>query len=727
MRIKGIRLAEAAQANDKGWKLEDLERRYSDGVQADESIYAEMRSNILLVSGDHYSQKKSKLYNTMREPSQDSAIRQRLRVTKNHIHKISRTYQENILSYTPGVAVLPAVETERQDQKAADIGQGIWNHIKNVIRFQDLREDLGQSYVDIGEVAVKGFFDETKGEFLGYEQQVDEQDQPVVDEQGQPVADEARAKFQGEIVIEEIYGFNLFRPLEAKTWAEAEWIGCRKMVAIDDLKNRYGADDERVKKLSEDKEEFVIFDVAKNAYQKAKNQTVWKELFLRPCPQYPHGYFYMWTRSGVFHSGELPFGIFPVVVRPFEKYPTLPRGKSVPIKIARPYQAEINRAGSSQAMAQLTLGDDKLLYQAGTKVAPGKMLPGVRGITYQGQQPLILNGRDGGQFTDYILKQIDEMYRAVMLEEESQENPDQVGDPIALLLRSFRKRKKFAKYSTGFERFLIDVCQLCLDLARVYYDEDRLVKAVGAKERVNMAEFKNMSPLSYRVALEPVDDTIETKLGKHLTLTQALQYVGKQLKPEDIGRILKEMPFVNMKDALGDLTIDQENAENMMLALDRGEQVDSNPYDNHDYLLKRFTKRIREGDFKYLSPQIQDAYKQKIMEHEQALADQQRKILAAKDEYIPTEGPLVKADVYIANPTNPTEQPKRAQIPQRALEWLIKRLDDQGNSLDRLEQLNKQSLVEMAGMIHNQPGAPQAPGFPAPQGNMNAPQVQGRF
>lgn len=709
--------------SDTELRLEDLERLYQDGTQADESIYSEMRSNILLVSGDHYSQKKSRIFST-REPSQDSQQRQRLRVTKNHIHKISRTYQENILSYTPGVAVLPQVETERQDQKAAQIGQGVWEHLKHVINFSDLREDLGQSFVDIGEVAIKGFFDETKGKFLGYAQAVDELGEPAMDQEGKPIADESQAQFEGEIVVEEVYGFNLFRPLEAKDWKEAEWIGVRKMVTIADLKKRYGADDERVQKLAEDKEEFVIFDVSKNAYQKAKDQTVWKEMFLRPCPAYPKGYFYMWTRTGVFHEGELPFGIFPIVVRPFEKYPTLPRGKSVPIKIARPYQAEINRAGSSQAMAQLTLGDDKLLYQSGTKVAPGKMLPGVRGITYQGAPPIVLSGRDGGQYTDYILKQIDEMYRAVMLEEENQETPDQVGDPIALLLRSLRKRKRFAKYASGFERFLVDVCQLCLELARAYYDENRLVQAVGAKERVNMAEFKTIDPISYRIALEPIDDTIETKLGKHLTLTQALQYVGKQLKPEDIGAILNEMPFVSMKNTFSDLTIDKENADNVMLALERGEPVEMNNYDNHEYMIKRLVKRTREGDFKYLNPQIQDAYKKQIMDHENARADQERKLLAAKDQYIPTEGPLVKADVYIMDPTDPTKEAKRAQLPQRALEWLIKRLDDQGNSLGRLEQMNKQSLVEMAGMIHNQPGVPQAPGLPHPQGSF-APQAQG--
>lgn len=685
--------------------LEELERLYQEGIQTDESVYAEMRSNILLVSGEHYSRKRTRLYQTLRD-TRNLNERQKLRLVKNHMHKISRIYQENISSFTPGVTVLPANETERQDQKAAQLARSVWTHIKKAISFEDLKETLVQNFVDVGEIAVLGYFDETKGKLKGYEQAVDDFGEPAFDEMGNPVPDEARGIFEGEICFEEVFGFDLFRPVEAKSYQSAKWIGIRKMVDIPTLKKQYGEDDERVKKLTEEKEEFVVFDMTRNAYEKSKNQTVWKEIYYKPCMEYPNGYYVMWTKAGVFHEGELPFGIYPLLVGTFDTYPTVPRGKASAIKIARPYQAEINRASSSQAMAQLTLGDDKVLYQAGTKIAPGGMLPGVRGITYQGQQPLILSGRDGGQYTDYILRNISEMYQAVMLEEENQENEKQ-GDPIALLLKSMRRRKKFAKYASRFERFLISFCELSLELARKYYDDDRMIQAVGRREIVNISEFKNSNPLMTQVSLEPVDDTIESKLGKHMTLTQSLQYIGKQLKPEDIGRILKEMPFVNMKEAFGDLTIDQENADNMMLALERGQYPKSNKYDGHEYIVKRLTKRMREADFSYLDPQIQAAYERKVKEHEMIMAEQQRQIMAAKSEMIPSDGPLVKADVYVGDPDNPEKQPKRAQIPQRALEWLIERLSDQGSSLEKLESMNAQNLAEMAQMIM-QRGMPQA-------------------
>lgn len=673
-----------------------------------------MRSNVLLVAGEHYSNRKSRFYNNLRE-TRDMNQRQRLRVTKNHMHKISRLYQENILTYTPGVTVLPKIETDRQSRKTAEICRAVWNHGKTVIDFQELREEFCQSFTDLGEVAAIGTFNPDAGPIKGQQMLVDEMGQPVLGEDGQP---QLKPLHEGEIEIEEIHGFNLFRPVEAKTWRESHFIGRRKMVSIKDLKDKYGEKDPRVQKLSEDKEEFVIFDMSKGAFEKAKDQVIWKEIYIRPCEEYPEGYYYMWTRAGIFEEGDLPFGIFPIKIKTFDKYPTVPRGKASAIKIARPYQAEINRAGSSQAMAQLTLGDDKVLYQSGTKLSPGSMLPGVRGISFQGNPPIILPGRDGGQYTDYILKQIDEMYAAVLLEEEN-ETEQKSGDPITLLLKSMRNRKKFAKYASRFERFLVEICELFLELAKAYYDEDKMIVAAGAHERVNIAEFKNSSPLSYRVTLEPIDDTAETKLGKHLTLTQALQYVGKQLKPEDIGKILREMPFVNFKEAFADLTLDQDYANNLMLALERGEKPDVQPYEPFEYLAKRLTNRTLESDFLYLSPEIQQAYRERILAYERMGAEQQRKLLAAKSEFIPTDGPMVKADVYLSDPKNPEKQPKRAVIPQRAIEWLIERLEAQGTSMERLEEFRQQSLVEMAEMLR----APKQ--LPAPSSaGMNAPQVQ---
>jgi hypothetical protein len=370
------------------------------------------------------------------------------------------------------------------------------------------------------------------------------------------------------------------------------------------------------------------------------------------------------------------------------------------------------------ALHQITIGDDKVIYQSGTKLAPGALLPGVRGITYQGSPPQILQGRDGGQYQNYINSQIQELYSVVDLVDMLQPDGEKASpDMYAMLFRSAKQRQNISVYSEKFEQFMVDLCTLFLTLARQYYPDDKVIPAVGRKELVNMAEFRQTSPLHYQIKVVPEDDTLDTQFGKQLTFQHLLQYAGGQLSREDIGRVMRNMPFANSEETFEDFTIDADDAKNMILALERGEYPDSIPEDNHDYLIKRLTNRIKQADFKYLAPEIQQAYYQKRQEHQQFLAEQEQKILAAKNEYIPADGPMIACDMYVEQ-DDPNKAPKRARIPQRALDWLVKQLKSQNGSLERLEQMNGGAAEELAGMLT--PGGGQA----GPQAQMMPGQLQ---
>lgn len=155
------------------------------------------------------------------------------------------------------------------------------------------------------------------------------------------------------------------------------------MVDVKELEAIYT--DEGAKKIigEGDSDEFIVFDTNKKQYRSENRQSLVRYHFFRPCKQYPQGYYYISTERGILEDGEIPFGIYPIIWQGFDTYSTNPRGYSI-IKIARPYQAEINRASSQAATHQITVGDDKIIYQGGTNLAPGALLPGVRGITYQG-------------------------------------------------------------------------------------------------------------------------------------------------------------------------------------------------------------------------------------------------------------------------------------------------------------------------------------------------------
>lgn len=730
--------------------IAELNRLYSEAEEVDREVFAEQRSNILLVAGEHYS-KRSQGFDRRVRGAQDLSETQKLRLTKNHVHRIQRHYVTSILAHAPGVTVLPQNEKEIQDKKDAELNKSVWEEAKAKHRLKEKIREWVNDLVTIGEVCAKVFWDPNRGRLVGYEQKVGPDGAPLTEETGEmepevdpgtgqplldpvtgqpamkpalkPVADESRPVFSGEFVFERIFAFNLLRDPSASSMRDPKpWI-VRKMVPHSHLKAAYKDDPEKLKALGGAEgrgEEFIVFDANKASYERQKGQVMVREYYYPVSTDYPEGYFFIATDQGILEEGVLPFGIFPLVWNGCDEYQSSPRRRSI-IKVARPYQAEINRASSQMAMAQVTIGDDKVLYQSGTKLQQGSLLPGVRGIAYQGLAPQILPGRDGSQFLPYISQQIDEMYKVLMVEEINEEKNYQL-DPYTLIQRSIQQQQKFSLYSENFETFLVDLATLYLELAKHYLPDDALIPAIGMREYINIEEFRKTTPLCYQIRVEPQSDTVETKLGKQLALNHALQYVGTQLTKEEIGKVMRAMPFGNFDEAFGDFTIDYDNVQNDLLALDRGQMPEIHDTDDNDYVLKRLVHRMKQADFRFLSPEVQQNYQAYKQQHEAALAEKSAKIMAAKQEFIPTGGAMIACDMYVPNEKDPEKAPRRVRVPYQAIDWLVQTLEKQGQSLSKLEDMNKGVLSEVADMVLARqsqgasPSMPPMPGMAVPGG-----------
>lgn len=685
----------------------ELNKIYDEAETADKEIFAEYRSNVLLVEGTQYGKRTYRDRPNLRDSRDLSYDHQKLRIVKNWTHKIHGHYVANILTYAPDCTVVPKDELSLQDKKAAELNLAVKQDIDYRYRMKEKTREWCEDFC-MGEVATKIFWDPNAGEFKGYAQKTDEDGNPSVNEDGFPAPDENSPIFSGGFVFEKIFSANLLRHAAAKDMAEAEcWI-IRKMVSVENLKQIYKDDPDKLKFIHDSQDEtYIVFDSTRTTYTQVKHQAMVREFYYKPCHEYPEGYYYIAIADGILEEGPLPFGIFPIVWAGFDVYQTTPRGRGI-VKVVRPFQAEINRASSAMAMHQVTIGDDKVLYQAGTKLAPGALLPGVRGITYQGQAPQILEGRSGGQYLDYINATIAEMKDVLMVEEINQEKAVNM-DPIALIYRSMKQKAKFGQYGEKFEQFLIDVWELILKLAKKYLPDDALIAAVGKSEFINIPEFKSSLPLNFQVKIVAQEDTIETQMGKQLVFQHALQYVGTQLSKDQIGMILKDLPFGNIKDATRELTIDGDILTNDMLALERGDQPEPTPAIDPAYALKRLDLRMKSQDFTLLDPQIQQNYQSYKQAYVQIEQQQAQALIDAKNEFIPANGALIACDMYVPDEKDPQKAAKRVRVPYQALDWLVKKLEAQGMGLGALEQMNQATMTEIAqGLGQQSPQAPQS-------------------
>lgn len=674
-----------------------LDSNYTSAESIDKEVFAEMRSGLLLVAGEHYAKKDSSFFRRIRD-SKDLSREQKLRLVKNHTRKICQIYANNICSPNPSVGFSPKDESSTHDKKAAELNKSVWQDAVQRYKLDQKGDEWVDSYVQIGEVHVKIFWDPNKGVVSGYEQSMDEFGEPMFDENYMPIADETKPVMSGEFVFEEVYGFNLLRPPEAKSLDEAEWLGIRKMVDRDILIKQ---NPDKKAMIQEDQDEtYTIFDVNKGGYEKSSKQTMVREFYYRPSQKYPNGYFYICTKNGVLSEGELPAGVFPIVTQCFDKLKTTPRGRS-PIKTMRPYQAEINRAASKIAEHQITVGDDKLLIQNGTKISAGATVHGIKAVSVTGVEPKFLSGRDGSQYLAYMQANIVEMYQVMMVQEDSEFKESNV-DPYTLLFRSARDKKRFQRYIKGYETFLINLAKTYLQLAKKQLPDDAAIMAFGKSEQINIQEFRSVDDICYEIKVESQADDIETKLGKQLVQNHILQYVGPQLGKDEIGKIIRQMPYVNNEEAFDDLTIDFDSATNDILALDRGERPPIGQYDSHPYMIKKLSLRMRKPDFRFLSPEIQQNYVQKITLHQEFDAKNKLELQRAEQGIIPTSGALIPVDFYktVPNSTGGTKEVK-VKVPYSSIDWLIKQMEAQGVVMETLADVPEGAQAQVAQMVND--------------------------
>lgn len=679
----------------KKHKLEELNQHYRDAESCDDEIFSEMRSNLLLVSGNHYSKKTTSFFSRVRN-SQKMNETQKLRLTKNHLHKITRHYIQAITSKVPGVIPSAQNELDMQDKKAADLNLSVWRDTTTRYQLKEKFNEYIQNFVEIGEMCAFIFWNPNEGEIKGYEPLLDEATgEPALDPMtGEMQQDESKPIFTGGFEFRNIPGFNLMRAPQAKSMKKSPYHIIREMVDKKELLDTYGEDESKKRIIGDgDTGEFIVFDTNKKQYRSEESQILVRYHFFRPCKQYPKGYYYITTERGILEEAEIPFGIYPIIWEGFDTYSTNPRGYSI-IKVARPYQAEINRASSQAATHQITVGDDKIIYQSGTKLAPGALLPGVRGLTFQGAPPQILAGRDGGQFLPYIESQISEMYSACMLEEINQEKDSGQIDPYTLLFRSASSKAKFARYIEKVESFMKEFCMTTLELAKQYLPDDAFIQAVGKSEAINISEFRATMPLSYQIKVEEQSQDISDRLGQQLALNHLIQYAGQQMDPKQLALLAKEMPYLKNSTIVKKLTLDYDNAENDMLQIERGQMPFISPYAENSIFIDAVIYRMKQPDFQMLHPNIQSLYDQYLQIHEDETGRKIEAAQRAKDGFIPTGGSLITVQMQVADPSSQSGS-RQVRLPYETIQWLLKQFEAQGITLDDLEKMNDGVVADM--------------------------------
>lgn len=728
--------------------LDDLEKLYTDAEQCDKRVFAEQRTNLQLVAGEHYVREGSRYWNRIRDNKQ-LTDEQRLKLTKNHIQRIIKIYCNAIQSASPGVAIEPKDEKSLQHQKVAELNYAVVQDWKQSLHFEEKTEEWIKNFFEIGEVACKIFWENDDGNIMGYEAMEQESGEETEDdaismllEQHEDAPDnsefapdeddestqidESKPVYSGKLCIATIYGYNLKRDPDVGSMHESPYLIYTHMTSLSSMRARL--DEEAYNKLKQSTTyEYTIFDNNTGSYRNTKNQVLIKEIFFRPNPKIPKGYFYIYNSHQKLSEGELPHGLFPIVYEACEQQTGNARGHSI-IRHVRPCQVELNRCASKVAEHQITLGDDKVYISSMSKMVAGAMLPGIRVNSYTGAAPTIVAGRTGDQYLPYMEATIAEMYKLAELDEVNQEIDPQT-DIYSLLYRNLRYKKKFSHYSDKFERFLCRVVLLGLQITKACIPDEALIPAIGKSEYINVPEFKSTDELCFQIKVQARADDIESQMGKQLVLNHFMQYAGSNATRQDIGMAMRISPFLNKELMFEDFTMPYDNVTNDILSLDRGQWAPPRRFDDHEYVCKKLSSRMNKQDYLSLPPQIQQMYEKKLSQHEQMQAQKVQELQAAEAGFIPSSGYLVAMDYYVTEPGGDPNKTKRVRVPSESVAWLLDKLQKQGSQMSDLTQLPGGVQHDIAGMLShgNAPAGPQGMPGPASPGAHAGPGIQARM
>ena len=558
--------------------------------------------------------------------------------------------------------------------KAAELNASVYKYLKDKNSLTQFYSHLIQDFTVIGECYAKVFWDDQAGEFLGYE--------PELGEDGMPTG-KGIPKWTGGIIYEKIMGYNLLTDPEATSPEELKWACNRKTMDKQVLLDRYMGDEDKQKLIKESGgENLQYFDGLTGIYTDIEDAVSLREYYFKPSPEYPNGYFYFATERGILEEGELPDG-FCLFSCMFDAAPNSPRAFSI-IRQVKPYQVEINRLGAAMIMESIVLGHTTVIYPAGSKLSSNSIGNGLKGLQYSGGKPDVIPGQSGKQYEGQMMQQIEEMYRIANVPYHDEDKTPQGQDAMAMLGRSLRDKMRFSLYGEKVEKMIGDIIEYSLKLARRYMPDETVIPVIGKNEAVNIKEFRTTDPLCYHVQIKPRSEDFTTVMGETIQISQLLQYAGSSLPPQALGSIARNMHFVNDKDIMRDLTSDRDQADNEILALDRGEDPYFFESGNHEYMLSRLTQRMNQPDFPLLGQEAQMRYQKRVEMHSQSLTTQQQEAARATAGFIPSGGGLISADYYISTPEG---KQKRARIPYEAIDWLVKKLGEQGTNVEKIESM----------------------------------------
>ena len=653
------------------YSLDLLDRYYKEAAENDSQAFREMRQCIRLHTGKHLSGGSDSA-----GPYESRANSNELKIVVNHIPRIAGVYLNEILSHAPDIFVTVKDEGDIRASRLAKMNKYVWEEHKKKSRLYEekMRLEILNGIIT-GEIAVKLYWDNEKN----------------------------------WVKEEPILPFDLLRAPGITDIGDSPWYIHRKIYREEELRKMYGPQigsalaDEGSNTI--ENTDFLVFSTQDKEYSEFRGVEI-REFYLRPNSEHPRGYYVFFMRDRILEQGELPGGLFPIVIRRLQSSLMLPRGYSF-IRTVTATQMEINRAMSQDANNMYHFGGDKIVTSARSALSVGESFHGTNHLKVSSYGPLkdsflYVEGSGMPKYMDYVSNLIKQMDYQVNLQTKLEEKKDARSGDISFVLYSrIRDKERFATLGTNYEGYLKEKAESVLSLLRFYLGPNDFIPQGHAEDKVLIEDFRNTSDLDYTFSVDVVSGSAEDVFSKQMLIQSTMQYLGKDfLSRTDIGMMMAHTSLANDKGFIANLTSDHDAVVNDMINIEKGIMPRITDTMNFKYKMEKITARTNRPDFQFLWPETQQMYEQFLQMCGQKMAEIQEEELRLEKNFIPMDGPVTKIDMLhnMPNAEGKVKQ-ERMTLPVKAVNWLVGVLAKQSQVKDQIQGLSPDTQNDIIGQM----------------------------
>jgi hypothetical protein len=347
-----------------------------------------------------------------------------------------------------------------------------------------------------------------------------------------------------------------------------------------------------------------------------KNLVLVKEIWIKPCPDYPEGNVIVWAGSNILHETKG----WPYIHKeyPFSKLEHIPAGRFYSESIVTdliPLQKEYNRSRSQLIETKNRMSKPQILAPKGS-IDPNRITsePGLI-ITYQPgfEKPQVVTPPN---VPSYVIEDqnrtLTDMSDVASQHEISQgQTPPGVSAATAISYLQEQDDTVLSYSISSIEEATEKVSRHCLSHVVQFWDAERQIQVVGLNGQFEVYEL-NKDGLR-----QNTNFTIQigSSTPKSLAAKQAfiMELIKMGIVPPDKG--LRYLEMSEISRLYEELQIDTRHAQRENLLFQQGVDAPVNTWDNHLMHINEHDNFRKGQIYETLDPQIQAMLEQHVQNH----------------------------------------------------------------------------------------------------------------